>query len=67
MDGVIARSILGSKPTKLEAKLDAVAGPVATVLVGPVALTAQTGASALRLKDSTTYGVVALGGLGSSF
>jgi hypothetical protein len=58
---------LGSQPTKLEAKLDAVAGPVATVLVGPVALTAQGGVSALRLEDSTSYGAVVLGGLGSSF
>ena len=58
---------LGSKPTKLEAKVDAVAGPVVTVLVGPVALMAQAGASALRLEDSTSYGAVVLGGLGSSF
>jgi len=58
---------LGSKPTKLEAKLDAVAGPVASVLVGPVALTLQGGASALRLKDSTSYGAVVLGGAGGAF
>ncbi|HXU81604.1 MAG TPA: hypothetical protein VN914_09415 [Polyangia bacterium] len=66
LDGRV-RFDLGSKATKLEAKLDAVAGPVATVLVGPVALVAQGGVSALRLKDSTSYGAVVLGGLGSSF
>jgi len=66
LDGRV-RFDMGSKPTKLEAKLDAIAGPVATVLAGPVALTLQGGASALRLKDSTSYGAVVLGGLGSSF
>jgi len=40
---------------------------VASVLVGPVALTLQGGASALRLKDSTSYGAVVLGGAGGAF
>ena len=62
-----ARFDLGSQPTKLEAKLDAVAGPVASVTLGPLAVMAQAGASALRLRDTTSYGVVALGGVGSSF
>jgi hypothetical protein len=66
MDGRV-RFDLGSKATKLEAKLDAVAGPVATLVAGPVALTVQAGASALRLKDGTRYGAVVLGGAGSSF
>jgi hypothetical protein len=44
-----------------------VAGPVATVAAGPVALTVQAGASALKLKGDTSYGAVVLGGLGSSF
>jgi hypothetical protein len=66
LDGRV-RFDLGSKPTKLEAKLDAVVGPLVTVLVGPVAVTAQAGASALWLKESTSYGAVVLGGLGSSF
>jgi hypothetical protein len=65
LDGRV-RFDLGSKPTKLEAKLDAVAGPVVTVLAGPVTLTVQAGASALRLKDTTSYGAVVLGGLGTS-
>jgi hypothetical protein len=62
-----ARFDLGSQPNRLEAKLDAVVGPVATVVAGPVALSVQGGASALRLKDTTKLGAVVLGGLGSSF
>jgi hypothetical protein len=66
LDGRL-RFDLGSQPSKLEAKLDAVVGPVATVVAGPVAFTVQAGASALKIKDDTSYGAVVLGGLGSSF
>jgi len=62
---------LGSDGAKLaahkEATLDALAGPAATLLVGPVALLAQGGASALRLQGQTRYGAFVLGGVGAAF
>jgi hypothetical protein len=62
---------LGSQAAKLdqhgEARLDAVAGPAATVVVGPIALLLQGGASAVRLRETTSYGVSFMAGAGGAF
>ncbi|HXU83951.1 MAG TPA: hypothetical protein VN914_21295 [Polyangia bacterium] len=59
---------LGSQPAKQEARLDAVVGPVASMVAGPVALLLQGGASALKLQGTpTTVGALVLGGVGASF
>jgi hypothetical protein len=50
-----------------EARLDAVAGPVAVAVVGPVALMLQAGAAALRIATTTSYGALVLAGLGAAF
>jgi hypothetical protein len=66
LDGRL-RYNLGSSAAKPEPKLDAFLGPAATVLVGPVALLAQAGASAFRLDAGTDVGMFVLGGLGAAF
>jgi hypothetical protein len=63
---------LGSSADKLRANneptTDLDAGPVVMLTLGPVALTAETGASLVRrIGGDTRLGVVALGGLGTSF
>jgi hypothetical protein len=63
---------LGSNADKLRASheptTDLDAGPVAMLALGPVALTAETGASLVRrIGGDTKLGVVALGGVGTSF
>jgi hypothetical protein len=59
---------LGSQAAKQEPRLDAVVGPVASVIAGPVALLMQAGASALKLQGrSTSVGALVLGGVGTSF
>jgi hypothetical protein len=63
---------LGSSVDKLRASneptTDLDAGPVAMLTLGPLALTAETGASLVRrIGGDTKLGVVALGGLGTSF
>jgi hypothetical protein len=50
-----------------EPKLDLLGGPVATALVGPLALFAQAGLSLLQSTAQTHAGVTALGGLGGAF
>ncbi len=66
-----ARFDLGSEAAKLaahhEATFDLNAGPVATVIVGPVALVAQCGASVRRFAGTTARGVFAMGGVGAAF
>jgi hypothetical protein len=63
-----ARFDLGSQAGKREPRLDAVIGPVASLVAGPLALTAQAGASALKLEGTPTrIGALVLGGLGASF
>jgi hypothetical protein len=63
---------LGSDVAKLRANneptTDLDLGPVATLVLGPVALTAETGASLVRRIDGNTkLGLVAIGGIGTSF
>jgi hypothetical protein len=63
-----ARFDLGSAAAKNEARLDAVVGPMASVVVGPVSLLVQGGASALKLRGAPTrIGALVLGGVGASF
>ena len=50
-----------------EPKFDLMAGPVASAVVGPVAVFAQAGPSVLRVTNSTSTGVAALAGVGSVF
>jgi hypothetical protein len=58
---------LGSQAAKQEPRLDAVIGPVASLVTGPVALLVQAGASAVKLQEATTIGALVLGGVGASF
>jgi hypothetical protein len=62
---------LGSNAMKLaahhEPTLDGAAGPIATALLGPVALSAQAGPSVLRLQSVTTFGAYVLAGVGTAF
>jgi hypothetical protein len=62
---------LGSDPGKLaahgEPTFDALAGPTASVLVGPVALLAEAGASVRRFGGTTAYGPFAIAGVGTVF
>ena len=63
---------LGSSADKLRANnepiTDVDAGPVAMLVLGPVALTAETGGSLVRRIDGATkLGLVALGGVGTTF
>jgi hypothetical protein len=62
---------LGSDATKLathgEPTFDALAGPAANVLIGPVALLAEAGASVRRLGGTTTFGPYAIAGVGTAF
>jgi hypothetical protein len=63
-----ARLDLGSAAAKNEPRLDAVVGPVASLVAGPVSLLLQGGASALKLKGTpTAFGALVLGGVGASF
>jgi hypothetical protein len=50
-----------------EPKLDLLAGPLATVAAGPVAFFAQAGPSVLKVANSTSFGVAAVGGMGTVF
>jgi hypothetical protein len=64
---------LGSNKSKLRAAgeptFDLVAGPLVAWAIGPLAISAQGGISALRLVDatSTKLGLLVLGGVGSAF
>ena len=66
-----ARFDLGSAPAKLaahnEATFDMNAGPVATVIIGSVALVAQSGASVRRFAGTTASGIFAMAGVGAAF
>jgi len=59
---------LGSDPAKLaahqEATFDALLGPSATALVGPVALSLQAGGSMVHRAQSSSYGAFVLTGVG---
>jgi len=70
LDGRL-RFDLGSNPAKLaehnEATLDALLGPSATALVGPVALSLHGGGSVVRLRQTTSVGVFAGVGVGTAF
>jgi len=58
----------GSRPAAAEAAFDLVAGPTASVALGPVALLAQAGVHALTFDaGGTSVGAIALGGVGASF
>jgi hypothetical protein len=48
-------------------QLDAMVGPTATFLAGPVALVLNAGASAVRIHAASTVGAFVLGGVGTSF
>jgi hypothetical protein len=50
-----------------EAAIDLMAGPIASVPVGPMALTAQIGYVAVRAAGPTHTGVAAIGGLARAF
>ena len=62
---------LGSDPATLaahgEPTFDALVGPSANVLVGPVALLAEAGASVRRLGGATAFGPFAIAGVGTVF
>jgi hypothetical protein len=58
---------LGTSAAKREPTLDALVGPAATILAGPLAFLVHAGASAFRLDSHTATGVFVLGGLGTSF
>jgi hypothetical protein len=62
-----ARLAIGSSAARGEPQADALFGPTAALSLGPVALTLQTGASALRRDDHTTFGAFVLGGLATAF
>jgi len=53
--------------TAAEPKFDLLAGPVASATVGPVAFFAMGGPSVLKVTNSISSGVAALGGVGSVF
>ena len=50
-----------------EPKFDFMAGPVASVTVGPLALYAEAGPSVFKNTGTTSVGVEALGGIGTVF
>jgi hypothetical protein len=53
---------------RAEAAFDAVGGPVAMVVVGPLVVLGQVGPSAVKMRDtSPAFGVAAFAGLGSAF
>ena len=57
-----------SAAAQAEPRLDLLAGPIATATVGPIAMFAQAGPSAVKLSGrDTAVGVAALGGVGSVF
>ena len=62
---------LGSDKAKLaahgEPTFDALAGPTANVLLGPIALLAEAGASVRRIGGATAYRPFALAGVGTVF
>jgi hypothetical protein len=62
---------LGSNAAKLaahnEATFDVLAGPVASVVIGPVALSLQGGASGVRLQQHNSYGAFVMTGVGTAF
>src|SRR5262249_40475030 len=62
---------LGSQAARLaahhEPTFDAALGPIAQALVGPLALSVQGGASAVRLAQHTSAGVFVMTGVGAAF
>jgi hypothetical protein len=62
LDGRLRLAIGGAEP-----RYDVVAGPAASVLVGPVALLLQVAATAVDRQGRTAAGVVATGGFGAAF
>jgi len=50
-----------------EATLDAMVGPTATALLGPVAISLQGGGSAVRLQQKVSYGLFTGIGIGTAF
>lgn len=56
----------GKRRAKLEADYDLIAGPTASLTLGPVALIGQAGVSAVRVTN-LNVGAIALGGLGAAF
>ena len=70
--GLDSRARFGIGPQRgvmasAEPKFDLVAGPVASVVVGPVALFAEAGPAVLTLSNATAIGIQGLGGLGATF
>jgi hypothetical protein len=63
----IALGTQGGKAASTEPTFDAMGGPLATVVVGPIAAFAELGPSAFRLAGSTRVGAAALAGLGTAF
>jgi hypothetical protein len=55
------------KAETTEPTFDAVGGPVATAMAGPLALFAEAGPSAFRLGGVTSLGVAVFGGVGTAF
>jgi hypothetical protein len=66
-DGRLRFDLGSDRPGRSEPTLDALVGPAATFLVGPVALLVHAGASALRVHAASSAGAFVLGGLGTSF
>lgn len=65
-----ARFAIGTqhgKAAAVEPTFDAMGGPAATMVVGPIALFAEVGPSAFSLASATRVGVEAFGGMGSAF
>jgi hypothetical protein len=56
----------GKRRAKLEADYDLLAGPTASYALGPIALVAQAGVSAVRV-TSLQVGAAAVGGVGAAF
>jgi hypothetical protein len=65
-----ARFAIGSQRSAMaaaEPKFDLVAGPIANLTVGPVALFAEAGPTVLTLSTGTAAGIQGLGGVGAAF
>ena len=52
---------------KLETEFDLLAGPLASVAVGPVAFLAQAGAHVMSIHEEPIVGFAAIGGVGAAF
>ena len=51
----------------VEPSMDLVAGPIGSYILGPVAVLGQVGVSTIRISGQTETGVMAVGGLATTF